>query len=113
VLDRETLARTLGARVVDVPARVLRVLADVTWRARLQPTPPGWLDMGLAAPVMDSRRAREELGWTPRYSATETLHELLAGMRHPTGAPTPPLEPHAGGPLRVREFTSGVGARLR
>jgi nucleoside-diphosphate-sugar epimerase len=113
VLDRETLARTLGARVVDIPARVLRVLADVTWRARLQPTPPGWLDMGLAAPVMDSRRAREELGWTPRYSATETLHELLAGMRHPTGAPTPPLEPHAGGPLRVREFTSGVGARLR
>jgi nucleoside-diphosphate-sugar epimerase len=113
VLDRETLARTLGARVVDVPARVLRVLADVTWRARLQPTPPGWLDMGLAVPVMDSRRAREQLGWTPRYSATETLHELLAGMRHPTGAPTPPLEPHAGGPLRVREFTSGVGARLR
>ena len=113
VLDRETLGRALGARVVDVPARVLRVLADVTWRARLQPTPPGWLDMGLAVPVMDSRRAREELGWTPRYSATETLHELLAGMRHPTGAPTPPLEPHAGGPLRVREFTSGVGARLK
>jgi UDP-glucose 4-epimerase len=113
VLDRETLARTLGARVVDVPARALRVLADLTWRARLQPTPPGWLDMGLAVPVMDTRRARRELGWTPRYSATETLHELLAGMRHPTGAPTPPLEPHAGGPLRVREFTSGVGARLR
>jgi nucleoside-diphosphate-sugar epimerase len=113
VLDRETLGRALGARVVDVPARVLRVLADVTWRARLQPTPPGWLDMGLAVPVMDSRRAREELGWTPRYSATETLHELLAGMRHPIGAPTPPLEPHAGGPLRLREFTSGVGARLK
>jgi nucleoside-diphosphate-sugar epimerase len=112
VLDRETLGRTLGARVVDVPAPLLRVVTDATWRARLQPTPPGWLDMGLGVPVMDTRRAREELGWTPRYSSTEALHELLAGLRHPIGAPTPPLDPHAGGPLRIGEFNTGVGARL-
>jgi UDP-glucose 4-epimerase len=112
ILDRETLGRTLGARVVDVPAPLLRVVTDATWRARLQPTPPGWLDMGLGVPVMDTRRAREELGWTPRYSSTEALHERLAGLRDPVGAPTPPLDPHAGGPLRIGECTTGVGARL-
>jgi UDP-glucose 4-epimerase len=111
VLDRSTLAATLQARPISIPERPLRIAADLTFRARLQPAPPGWLDMGLAVPTMDIRRAREELGWTPRFSATDALHDLLSGLRDPIGAPTPPLETHAGGPLRVKEFTSGVGAR--
>jgi UDP-glucose 4-epimerase len=111
VLDPATLARVFGARHVPVPARALRVLADATWRARLQPTPPGWLDMGLGVPVMDTRRAREHLGWTPRQSATAALEELIAGMREPAGEATPPLSPHAGGALRIREFLTGVGRR--
>jgi UDP-glucose 4-epimerase len=112
VLDPATLARLFRARHVPVPARVLRALADATWRARLQPTPPGWLDMGLAVPLLDTRRAREELGWTPRRSATAALLELLEGMRAPEGLDTPPLDAHAGGLLRVREFVTGVGRRL-
>jgi len=112
VLDPARLANLFRARRVRIPERPLRVLADVTWRARLQPTPPGWLDMGLAVPVMDVRRAREELGWTPRRSATEALMELLDGMRAPAGLPTPPLEPRAGGPLRLRELLTGLGRRI-
>ena len=112
VLDGATLARLFRARPVRVPARAVRVLADVSWRARLQPTPPGWLDMGLGVPVLDTRRAREQLGWTPRRSATAALEELIAGMREPAGRATPPLEPRAGGPLRIREFLTGVGRRL-
>jgi UDP-glucose 4-epimerase len=112
VLDPATLAQALHARWLRVPVRPLRVLADAAWRAHLQPTPPGWLDMGLAVPVMDTRRAREELGWTPRRSATSALLELLAGMREPAGLDTPPLEPRAGGPLRLRELLTGVGRRV-
>jgi nucleoside-diphosphate-sugar epimerase len=113
VLDRDELAKAFDARPIRIPERPLRIAADLTFRARLQPAPPGWLDMGLAVPTMDISRAREQLGWEPLFSSTRALEELLAGMRHPIGAPTPPLEPHAGGPLRVREFTSGVGARPR
>jgi nucleoside-diphosphate-sugar epimerase len=112
VLDPSRLAAALRARRVHVPERALRVLADATWRAHLQPSPPGWLDMGLAVPVMDVRRAREELGWAPRRSASEALLELLEGMRAPEGMPTPPLEPHAGGPARVRELLTGLGRRI-
>jgi len=59
-----------------------------------------------------TRAAREELGWTPRRDAVASLRELLAGMREPAGADTPPLRPRAGGPLRVRELLTGLGRRL-
>jgi UDP-glucose 4-epimerase len=111
VLDGATLGRTLGARPVRVPPRALRVLADLSFRAHLQPTPPGWLDMGLAVPVMDARRARDELGWTPRRSSTDALLELLEGMRVSAGLDTPALARDAGGPARLREFLTGVGAK--
>jgi UDP-glucose 4-epimerase len=111
VLDARTLARALGARTVRLPVRAVRAAADASWRLRLQPTPPGWLDMGMSVPVMDSGRIRRELGWTPQRTADEALLELLEGMRERAGAPTPPLDPRAGGPLRVREFATGVGAR--
>jgi UDP-glucose 4-epimerase len=111
VLDPATIARVLRARPVRVPAGALRVLADATWRLRLQPTPPGWLDMAIGVPLMDTRRAREELGWTAHRDATSALEELIAGMREPAGLETPPLNPRAGGPLRIREFLTGVGRR--
>jgi UDP-glucose 4-epimerase len=113
VLDPPELARILGARTVPVPAKVLRAAADVTWRLRLQPTSPGWLDMGLAVPVMDTSRARTELGWSPRHSAADALLELLDGMREGAGAQTPPLSPETTRPARVREVLTGVGRTSR
>ena len=109
VLGPRELGEILGARPVRVPVRVLRALAGLTWRARLQPTPEGWLDMGLAVPVMDTSRARAELGWAPRRDAGDALLELLDGIRRRDGGPTPPLDAGAGGPLRVRELKTGVG----
>jgi UDP-glucose 4-epimerase len=111
VLDVPTLARLLGARPVPFPAKLARTLADVSWRARLQPTPPGWLDMGLSVPLLDTTRAREQLGWAPSRGADEALLELLDGMQETDGARTPPLAADAGGRFRVRELLSGVGRR--
>jgi UDP-glucose 4-epimerase len=111
VLDAGTLGRVLEARPVPVPVGAVRAAADASWRLRLQPTPAGWLDMGLAVPLMDSGRIRRELGWAPRHSAEEALLELLDGIRRRAGAPTPPLDPRTGGLLRWREFATAVGAR--
>jgi hypothetical protein len=96
---------------VPVPARVLRAAAALTWRLRLQPASEGWVDMALAVPVMDTARARRELGWAPRFSAGEALLDLLAGFRAGAGAQTPPLAPDAGGPARAKEFATGIGGR--
>ncbi|MDQ3768667.1 MAG: NAD-dependent epimerase/dehydratase family protein [Actinomycetota bacterium] len=111
VLDADALGGLLGARPVPVPAAALRAAANLTWRARLQPTEPGWVDMGLGVPLMDVARAREELGWEPLHGSGEAFMELFDGLRNGTGGATPPLAPGAGGPARVRELLQGVGGR--
>jgi UDP-glucose 4-epimerase len=111
VLDVPELSRLLGARPVRLHPGLVRALTTASWRLRLQPTPPGWLDMGLQTPIMDVTRARDELGWTPSHSSGEALLELLEGLRDGAGAPTPPLDPGTTGPMRIREFLTGVGRR--
>jgi UDP-glucose 4-epimerase len=109
-LDSEALAEVFDARTFPVPVKLVRGLAGLSWRLRLQPTPPGWLDMAMNVPLMSSRRAREELGWTPRFTAVEALRELLEGIREGQGYPTPPLE-EAGLGGRLDELRTGVGGR--
>jgi nucleoside-diphosphate-sugar epimerase len=49
--------------------------------------------MGLSVPVMDTRRAHEELGWEPTRSSIGAILELFEGLRAGAGEATPPLEP--------------------
>lgn len=111
VIGPPELARALGARQVPIPAPLVRALADLTWRLRLQPSPPGWVDMALNVPLLDSTRARTELGWEPAHSSLEALTELLEAISAGEGADTPPLDPGAGGPARMGEIATGVGGR--
>ena len=111
VLDSEALSGLLGARPVRVHPGLLRGGAALSYRLHLQPSEPGWLDMALSVPLMDTERAQRELGWRPRHGADEALGELLAGIRDRAGLDTPPLAPDTGGPMRVREVLTGVGSR--
>ena len=92
VLDAPALARAFGARLLPIPAGATRAALAATWRARLQPTPPGWLDMGLSVPLMDTTRAHEVLGWEPRRGSLEAIRDVLSGIAEAEGEPTPPLE---------------------
>lgn len=98
----------LGGWPVPVPARALRLLATTTWLTRLQPTPPGWVDLGMQSPLLQTARIRA-LGWAPRHDGPAVLLELLEGLRDRAGGDTPPLDADAGGPLRSGELRSGVG----
>ncbi|HEY6963252.1 MAG TPA: NAD-dependent epimerase/dehydratase family protein [Gaiellaceae bacterium] len=91
VLDPDALAALLGARKVKVSAGLVRRLVAGTWRLHLQPTPEGWVDMGLQTPLLDATRIREELGWEPRYTSGDALLALLHGFHDGAGVPTPPL----------------------
>jgi UDP-glucose 4-epimerase len=107
----EELCELFGARSFPLPAGALRGAARLSWKLRLQPSPPGWIDLALGVPMMDTTRAREELDWEPTVSSLDALDELLSGLRHAEGGETPPLEPTAGGPLRAREMATGVGQK--
>jgi nucleoside-diphosphate-sugar epimerase len=105
------LAEILHARRLKLPRAALRAGAAATFALRLQPTEPGWVDMAFAVPLLDSKKAREELGWEPTHSATAALAELIEAMRAGTDYATPPLARATSGPGRIREFVTGVGAR--
>jgi nucleoside-diphosphate-sugar epimerase len=111
VLDAGEIGRILNARTVPVSPRLARAGVGLSWRLRLQPVPPGWLDLAREVPIMDTTRARTELGWTPQFSADETLLEVIGGLKSASGLDTPPLSPQTGGPLRIREILTGVGGR--
>ncbi|MFN2389431.1 MAG: NAD-dependent epimerase/dehydratase family protein [Actinomycetota bacterium] len=111
ILDAVALAEVFDARPLRVPRAFLRAATTATWRMRLQPTPPGWVDLALQSPLLDTARARTVLWWEPRVTATQALADLLSGIRDGAGLNTPPLHPKTGGPLRVGEIASGVGRR--
>jgi UDP-glucose 4-epimerase len=111
VLDPAEIGRILEARPVPVSAQVARAGARLSWLLRMQPVSEGWLDMAVSVPIMDTGRARRELGWEPQRSADEALLDLLEGFQKGAGLDTPPLSPKTGGPFRIREILTGVGGR--
>ncbi len=102
------LGGSLGGVPVPVPARALRLAAKATWLARVQPTPPGWVDLGMQSPLLSTDRIRA-LGWVPRHDGPAVLRELLEGLHDRAGGDTPPLHPRAGGRFRMDELRTGVG----
>ncbi|RFA07932.1 epimerase [Subtercola boreus] len=88
VLDPQLIARVIGARRA-VPVRLLaaKFLVWLTWRLRIQPTPPGWVDIAATVPIMSTERARDVLGWEPQVSSTDALASIVAGLAHDTRTP--------------------------
>lgn len=113
VLDAGTLAELLDAKVVSAPAKVVRTAVAAAWRLHAIPASPHLVDLALSLPVMDTARARDELGWQARHSSQDAIRDFLDGLQSGAGGDTPTLDARAGGPLRWREFATGVGERDR
>jgi UDP-glucose 4-epimerase len=111
ILDMPTIAEAIGARLVTVPVPLARSMLNGLWRARLQPSPPGWLDMALAVPIMSTPRMTKEFQVEPERSSLEALAELVAGIRHGDDASTPLLSAGRSGPFRVRELGTMLSGR--
>ena len=101
VLSSAVLAAALQARMVPISHSVLRKLAALTWRLRLQHSDPGWVDLCLDSPLVDATRARTLLNWNPSRSGLDSLLELLHGIADGAGLETPPLAP----PFKIRSST--------
>ncbi|WP_052666932.1 NAD-dependent epimerase/dehydratase family protein [Nitriliruptor alkaliphilus] len=86
------IAALLGARTVPVPPRLVRALVRAGWTARVLPVDVGWFDLALRTPQMRTDRAAAELGWAPRWDASEAVVDVLEGLAQGAGDRTPPLE---------------------
>lgn len=106
-ITRDDIAAALGARPVQLPAKVLSMLAGVGWHARVQALDPGWIDLAFSVPLLNTDRARTELGWSPAYDAREALRMTVQAMADRRGAPSPVLRVRSGLDQLRKLLTSG------
>jgi UDP-glucose 4-epimerase len=92
VLDTAELAALLKARPVRTPTGAVRSALAAAWHLHAAPASPHLFDAFLRLPIMDTSRARDELGWSPRYSSLDAMREFLSGLHDHAGMATPPLE---------------------
>lgn len=96
VMDRPAWRQCFGGVAPSVPTTLLRRLASLSWRAHLQPTDPGWIDLAASVPLLSSARIRA-LGWVPEHSADEVLLEFVKGLSRKSGTASPVLAPRRSG----------------
>lgn len=81
VMEAADLARAIGGVRLPVPTGLARRLVDVAYRARISPTGSAWIDMAAYPVVVDTARARLELGWVPKYDSRTALEDMLDDFR--------------------------------
>jgi nucleoside-diphosphate-sugar epimerase len=75
------MARACGWWSVPVPGAAVAALSEVAGRVPGLPPEVEWLNAFREPTLMDTRKAREELGWEPDWDAEATLRETVAGAR--------------------------------
>jgi nucleoside-diphosphate-sugar epimerase len=96
LMDAAAVARALGSVRIPVPSSFLRLGLSAAFAAHLVPTEPGWLDLGVQAPALDSTRARKLLDWAPFHRGDEALAQFVAALGAGQGTPGPVLFPAGG-----------------
>lgn len=107
VMTPDRVAEVLHARRVPMPTSLVRRAVALSWRLRLQPTDPGWVDLAASAPVMDTSRARHQLGWVAHHDARAALAEMLTGIGQGAGTASPVMAPRSAWWRRRRPFDMG------
>ena len=80
VVSMSEVAEALGARPVRVPKVAMSVASEVIARLPFLPSALEWLHVGRTSVVMDTTKAKSQLGWTPKYTAAETLSALATAI---------------------------------
>ena len=96
-ISRDDIAAALHAHPIHVPQSLVRGVVAATFAARVQRIDAGWIDLAFAAPLLDTTRARSELGWEPRVDARAALAEAIDGMKAAASTSSPVLRPRTVG----------------
>jgi nucleoside-diphosphate-sugar epimerase len=77
VLGAHDVARELGMLPLPLPTRPTRAAARALARAPGLPSVAEWVEAAGHPAVMDTTRARRELGWEPQWTAREALRDTF------------------------------------
>jgi nucleoside-diphosphate-sugar epimerase len=77
VVTAADVAREFGALPIRVPAGPGQAAARAVSRLPFLPPVAQWVEAAARPAIMDTTRAREELGWRPRYTGLEALRDTL------------------------------------
>ncbi|MBV8860506.1 MAG: NAD-dependent epimerase/dehydratase family protein [Mycobacterium sp.] len=80
VVSVSDVAAALGGRPVRVPAVAATAASAVIARLPIVPSAAEWLHAARTSVVMDTTKAKTQLGWTPRYTSAQTLAALAASL---------------------------------
>ncbi len=80
VVSMSNVANELGARPVRVPRVAATAASAVLARLPFVPSALEWLHVGRTSVVMDTTKAKTQLGWSPRHTAAETLSALAESV---------------------------------
>jgi nucleoside-diphosphate-sugar epimerase len=79
VLSARDVAREVGFIPLPLPAGPVQRLARAVSRASWLPQQLAWVEVLSHPPLMDTTKAKEELGWKPQHSGLEALRATLDG----------------------------------
>ncbi|OBI92761.1 NAD-dependent epimerase/dehydratase family protein [Mycobacterium asiaticum] len=74
------VARALGARAVRVPAAAASAASAAITRLPFVPSLLEWLHVARTSVVMDTAKAKNELGWQPTHTSAEALESLASAV---------------------------------
>ena len=74
------VAKAFGGRPVRVPAAAASAASAAISRLPFVPSELEWLHTARTSVVMDTAKAKKELGWNPTYTSAETLAALAAAV---------------------------------
>jgi nucleoside-diphosphate-sugar epimerase len=82
IITAADIARELGLLPLALPARPAQFAAAALAALPFLPPMAQWAEAASHPAIMDTARAKRELGWKPRFTAIETLRDTLrSGVR--------------------------------
>jgi len=79
--------REAGTTVIPLPARILKAVANLSFRLGLFPAGGGWASLGEHTIFGSSEKFKKAAGWQPRYPSADTFRAFLKARERERDTP--------------------------